>query len=438
MLRYRAAEFQKDGAPFGTKQLTKTDRNASLARIAPSMCNWASAEGNGLTRPLLEKTMGVHQEAPLPKFASKSLETQAKAKPAPINAAAPAHGRKALVFATCFNNHNRTETGVAALNVLAKNGVEAEVVYPMCCGMPQLEQGDIKDVADRARKVAAMLRPQVDAGLPVIALMPSCALMLKFEWPLIVPDDENVKALSAATRDITEYVVDIAKNEGLAEGLGTLDGSVTVHIACHARAQNMGQKAADLLRLVPEIKLNVIERCSGHGGSWGIMKENFEVGHKVGKPVARAAVKNAKAAEGQHYLVSECPLAGAHIAQEWDCWRPGNVSRMRPTRSNCSPVPMASPSFDLTGTIMPKTAITRADIMPLADYLPIRKDKRREMSAVKKTRRMEVGPFCTFYFESYETMWHQSTRCWQSRRAAKSRSLTSWRPTILWFRRAKN
>jgi hypothetical protein len=56
---------------------------------------------------------------------------------------------------------------------------------------------------------------------------------------------------------------------------------------------------------------------------------------------------------------------------------------------------------------MPKTAITRADIMPLADYLPIRKDKRREMSAVKKTRRMEVGPFCTFYFESYETMWHQ-------------------------------
>jgi len=243
------------------------------------------------------------------------LETQAKAKPAPINAAAPAHGRKALVFATCFNNHNRTETGVAALNVLAKNGVEAEVVYPMCCGMPQLEQGDIKDVADRARKVAAMLRPQVDAGLPVIALMPSCALMLKFEWPLIVPDDENVKALSAATRDITEYVVDIAKNEGLAEGLGTLDGSVTVHIACHARAQNMGQKAAELLRLVPEIKLNVIERCSGHGGSWGIMKENFEVGHKVGKPVARAAVKNAKAAEGQHYLVSECPLAGAHIAQ---------------------------------------------------------------------------------------------------------------------------
>ena len=315
MLRYRAAEFQRDGVSFGANQITKTDRNASLARIAPGLCNWASAEGNSVTRPLLEKTLGVHKDAPLPKYASKSLLSEAKAKPAAVNRDAPAHGRKALVFATCYTNNNRTETGTAALNVLAKNGVEAEVVYPMCCGMPQMEQGDIANVADRAKKVAAMLRPQVDAGLPVIALMPSCALMLKFEWPLLVPDDENVKALSAATRDITEYVVDIAKNEGLAEGLQTLDGSVTVHIACHARAQNMGQKAAEMLRQIPDIKLNVIERCSGHGGSWGVMKENFEVAHKIGKPVARQAIKNAKAAEGQHYLVSECPLAGMHIAQ---------------------------------------------------------------------------------------------------------------------------
>jgi len=90
-------------------------RNASMARIAPGLCNWASAEGNGLTRPLLEKTLGVHHDAPLPKFASKSLQSQAKAKPAQVNAAAPAHGRKALIFATCFAEHNRTETGMAAL-----------------------------------------------------------------------------------------------------------------------------------------------------------------------------------------------------------------------------------------------------------------------------------------------------------------------------------
>jgi hypothetical protein len=47
------------------------------------------------------------------------------------------------------------------------------------------------------------------------------------------------------------------------------------------------------------------------------------------------------------------------------------------------------------------------DIMDLEAYLSIRKDKRREMSLIKKDRRVEVGPFATFYFESYETMWHQ-------------------------------
>ena len=96
----------------------------------------------------------------------------------------------------------------------------------------------------------------------------------------------------------------------MAEGLAPLDGGVALHIACHARAQNMGQKARDMLRLIPGADLEVIERCSGHGGSWGVMKENFEVALKVGRPVARKAAESAKA-----YVASECPLAGTHIVQ---------------------------------------------------------------------------------------------------------------------------
>lgn len=144
----------------------------------------------------------------------------------------------------------------------------------------------------------------------MVSLTPSCTLMLKFEWPLILPDDEDILRLSKATRDISEYIVDIARNEGLADGMKPLDGGVTVHLACHARAQNVGQKAADLLRLIPDADVTVIERCSGHGGSWGMMKENFETAIKIGRPVARRAIE----AETQ-YVVSECPLAGMHILQ---------------------------------------------------------------------------------------------------------------------------
>lgn len=308
MLRYRAVENKKGHVPFGAKQLTQTDRNGELASKVAGLVNWASKCGNSLTRPVMEGVMGVHREAVLPKFAATPFSEQTEVPE--VNKDAPAFGRKAVLYATCFANYNNPDIGAAARSILAKNGVETEVVYPRCCGMPQLEQGDIAAVAKSAADTAKDLKPWIEKGYDVIALVPSCALMLKFEWPLIVPDNEDVKVLSASTSDITEYVVDIAKKEGLADGLLALEGGVTVHISCHSRAQNMGQKAAEMLRLIPDTDINVIERCSGHGGSWGIMKENFEVGLKVGKPVAR------KAADSEaKYVVSECPLARDHIVQ---------------------------------------------------------------------------------------------------------------------------
>ncbi len=72
----------------------------------------------------------------------------------------------------------------------------------------------------------------------------------------------------------------------------------------------MGAKAAEMLRLVPEAELAVIARCSGHGGSWGVMKQHFETALKVGRPAARQAAESGKAT-----IASECPLAGAHLLQ---------------------------------------------------------------------------------------------------------------------------
>lgn len=308
MLRYRAVEQKKGEVPFAARQLTKTDRNGAIASKVSGLANWAGKCGNALTRPAMEMTLGVDRKAKLPAFASLPFNERTDAPE--INKDAPAFGRKAVLYATCFANYNNPDIGVAARAILARNGVETEVVYPRCCGMPQLEQGDIAAVAESAKATAADLLPWIEKGYDVIALVPSCALMLKFEWPLIVSDDENVTKLSAATSDITEYIVSIAKKEGMADGLKPLDSGVTVHISCHSRAQNMGQKAAEMLRLIPDLDLNVIERCSGHGGSWGIMKENFEVGLKVGKPVARKA-----ADAGSKYVLSECPLARDHIVQ---------------------------------------------------------------------------------------------------------------------------
>lgn len=311
MLRYRAVEYRDGKVGAIDRALTQTDRNGRLAKLAPGIANWASDTKNKLTRPVLEKVAHIHREAHLPKYHGRTLVDRARAGIPAANPQAPAHGqRKALIYATCFGNYNNPDIGTATMQVLAHNGVALDVVYPECCGMPQLEQGNIERVAEKAKKVAAELRPRIDEGYDIVALVSSCALMMKFEWPLIVPEDDNVQTLAQAVFDVSEYVVEIAHAHGLVEGMRPLEGGVAMHLACHARAQNMGPKGAEMLRLIPETKVGVIERCSGHGGSWGVKTENFPVALKVGKPAVRQIGK-----VGARHVASECPLAAEHLMQ---------------------------------------------------------------------------------------------------------------------------
>jgi Fe-S oxidoreductase len=324
MLRYRAVESKKGEVPFTDRELTKTDRNGYVARFVAPIANWATDLHNRLFRRVLELVAHVHRDAVLPQYTSKTFVDRARDQSIEINRAAPAYGkRKAVLYATCSMNFNDPDLGMLTRALLAKNGVETEVLYPHCCGMPQLEQGDIAQVADNAKKVAAAFKPWIEKGYDIIALVPSCALMLKLEWPLVVPKEDkaylDIQQLSGATFDLSEYIVEIATHEGLAPGLQPLPGPVALHLACHARAQNMGAKAVEMLRLLPQSEdINVIERCSGHGGSWGIKQENFPVALKVGKPVARKAAESLKLAgekDRPGFVASECPLAAAHIVQ---------------------------------------------------------------------------------------------------------------------------
>jgi glycerol-3-phosphate dehydrogenase subunit C len=134
MLRYRAAQLRRGEVPRLQQELTETDRNGKLAGLAAPLANWAGRTGNALTRPLLEKVAGVDRRAALPKFHGKTLVLRAMEGKPEVNREAPAFGRKVVLYATCFANYNNPSIGTAALAVLAKNGVECEIVYPACCG----------------------------------------------------------------------------------------------------------------------------------------------------------------------------------------------------------------------------------------------------------------------------------------------------------------
>jgi glycerol-3-phosphate dehydrogenase subunit C len=310
ILRYRAAKRRAGEKDFVRDQLAETDRNGKLARPVAGVVNWALARENTPLRKMLEAVAEIDAEVELPRFHSRTAEASLHNPLAP-DPAGPAFGqRKAALYATCYVDYNKPDTAVAAAQVLARQGVEAKLVYPECCGMPQFEDGDLSEVAARAERVARAFSPLIDDGYEVVALTASCGLMMKFEWPLLLPDNELVQKLSKATRDVSEYVVGLAKTFGLAPGLQPIEGGVTVHHACHARAQNMGAKSAELLRMIPDTKVELVERCSGHGGTFGVMKETAPLARKVGKPAARAVAQ-----KGQETLCSDCPLACKHLGQ---------------------------------------------------------------------------------------------------------------------------
>ena len=309
MLRHRAVQNRKGETPLADRELAKMDRNGRLASLAAGAANWATKEGNGLTRPAIEAVLGIDRRAHLPPFMDTPLTNQAPALVPPPNPDGPAFGKKVAIYAGCHDEFNDAAPGLALAKVLAHNGVKVRVEHPDCCGMPKFENGDLPAVASAAQRIAAHFSPLIEQGWDIVPLTTSCALMLKFEWPLIEPENADVALLSRHTFDVSEYIVALAKGGGLAP-IPAAPAKISVHFACHARAQNMGPKAMEMLKLIPGAVPQLTERCSGHGGKWGIFKQNFDRAVKIGKPTSRNLLKSEP-----DLIVSECPLAGPHLRQ---------------------------------------------------------------------------------------------------------------------------
>ena len=310
MLRYRALQKKEKKLLKTPSQLAEIDRNGKIGIFFSRVINWFLNVKNKFFRKTLELITGIDIKVQLPKYNSETFSNYFIKHHTSFKNITSDKKRKVVIYSTCFVNFNKKNTGVAALKVLKKNEVEVEHAYPGCCGMPFLEQADLNRVVYQAKKVSSELLKWIDKGYRVVTLTASCGLMLKFEWPLLLPNDESIKKLSKNVSDIDEYVVDISNKEGLAKGIQEIDGGVTIHNACHARAQNMGIKARDMLKLIPNIKMDVVERCAGHGGTFGVMKTTYQHALKVGRPTARQ-IKNKK----NKYMASDCPLAGKHLKQ---------------------------------------------------------------------------------------------------------------------------
>ena len=195
MLRYRMYQRKENQLPKIPIQLTKIDRNSKIAIIFHKIINWLSNVKNIFFRTIIEFFTGIDKNVILPKYNNQTFDKYSKKNVDEINTSAPAFGRKAVIYSTCFVNFNKKNTGIAALKVLKKNGVDVKHSYTGCCGMPHLEQGNLKEVTTQAKNISKELLKWVDKGYEIITLTASCGLMVKFDWPLLLPNDLNIKKM---------------------------------------------------------------------------------------------------------------------------------------------------------------------------------------------------------------------------------------------------
>lgn len=310
MLRAKSYKFKNGDVKTRDRILTSTDTVGNLAGI-PVIAQVVNAANKfAPTRKALEVVLGVHADAKLPEYQSNTLRKRlaghtSKAVP---QATSRTTGKIAL-FATCYTNRNEPGPGEDLVAVYEHNGIPVILAEKeRCCGMPKLELGNLEAVKEAKEFNIPILAKLVDEGYDLTGLVPSCVLMFKQELPLMFPNDADVQKVKAAFFDPFEYLMLRHKEGKLNTDFKNPLGKIAYHASCHQRVQNIGPKTREILSLIPGTEVDIIERCSGHDGTYAVKKEFHASSMKIVKPV----VERVKKADAAHYG-SDCAMAGHHI-----------------------------------------------------------------------------------------------------------------------------
>lgn len=316
MLRAKAQKFKQGDVKLRDKILTSTDAVGSIAGIPVVAQTVNTANSIKPVRKIMEKTVGIHADAVLPDFHSQSLRKRYdKLHTTEVNAEATSLTKgKVAIFVTCYGNRNEPDVVEDLIAVLRHNDLEVRLVkQEKCCGMPKMELGDLETVEKLKDFNIPQLMNVIAEGYDIIAPIPSCVLMFKQELPLLFSEDADVQTVKASFYDPFEYLMLRNKDNKLKTTFKNKLGNVAYHVPCHQRVQKIGPKTKEVLELIPDTNITLIERCSGHDGTYAVKTEFHDVSMKICRPVTNKI----KEAELDHYI-SDCPMAGHQIDNGMD------------------------------------------------------------------------------------------------------------------------
>jgi len=311
MLRAKAVKFKEGKTSFRDRVLTSTDKVGKLASIPVVVSTVNAANKAKATRKVLDKVLGVHPDAILPEYHSDTLRKRLKRRPDSgiIPQRMSGTRGRVVLFTTCYGNYNEPHIGEDLVKIFELNDIEVTLAdQEQCCGMPKLEVGDLEAVARSKDANIPVLDKLVSDGWDIVAPVPSCVLMFKQELPMMFPEDSQVRRVRESIFDPFEYLMLRHKEGKLNTEFKKPLGKIAYHAPCHLRVQNIGMKTREVLELVPDTKVELIDRCSGHDGTYAVKSEFHEASMKICRPVVSRVQKSEA-----EYFSSDCPMAGHQI-----------------------------------------------------------------------------------------------------------------------------
>jgi Fe-S oxidoreductase len=239
--------------------------------------------GNRQMRWLAERATGMSRHRRLPKAHRTSFLRRAERTGLTVSRAQTT-GPRVAYFVDVFANYFDQELAEAVVAVLRRAGVNVFVPRAQVgCGMAALVAGDLDHAREQAITNLRVLGNAVRDGYTVVCSEPTAALMLKFEY-LKLTDDLDAALVAANTMDVGQYLAGLAARGQLPEPIQPLHARVGYHQPCHLRTLDVGTPGLDLIRLIPEIDVQLIDRgCSGMAGTFGLARKNFRTSLRAGR-----------------------------------------------------------------------------------------------------------------------------------------------------------
>jgi glycerol-3-phosphate dehydrogenase subunit C len=292
-----------------TNVLGRTDLIGTFAtRVAP-IANAATAKPGSLLRKVIEKTAGISSQRLLPPFAKTRFSTWFRQR---ITVSMGRKQAQVAIFPTCLVEYHNPAIGHDLVKVYERNGIECRLAGNGCCGAPFLHSGDVDAFTKDAVRNVRSLADAVRAGNDIVVPQPTCSYILKKDYVDYV-GGPDARLVAAHTYDACEYLMKLHKGDGTildTDFDGDVPATVAYHAPCHLRAQNIGLKSRDLMKLTGT-KVTVVQQCSGIDGMWGLRAENAELSLPVGQKLAAAIERvNADTVSG------DCHLANGVIVEQ--------------------------------------------------------------------------------------------------------------------------